>query len=101
MGFDFNFKFGDKEVGIKSKDLIKSPQEIFSKNIEIDKEESNGAKSEIKDGLNKIKNKNLNSKDEEIRELTNIIDNIRFFEVFEDMKNIFEKAKILKKEDEI
>ena len=29
------------------------------------------------------------------------IDNIRFFEVFEDMKNIFEKAKILKKEDEI
>lgn len=29
------------------------------------------------------------------------IDNMRFFEVFEDMKNIFEKAKILQKEDEI
>ncbi len=82
MGFDFNFKFGDKEVGIKSKDLIKSPQEIFSKNIEIDKEESNEAKIQIKDGLNKTKNKNLNSKDEEIRELTNIIDNIRFFSAY-------------------
>ena len=29
------------------------------------------------------------------------IDNIKFSEVFEEMKNIFEKAKILKKEDEI
>ena len=29
------------------------------------------------------------------------IDNMKFLEVFEDMKNIFEKAKILKKEDEI
>ena len=29
------------------------------------------------------------------------IDNISFSEVFEEMKNIFEKAKILKKEEEI
>ncbi len=83
MGVDLKVKIGDKEIGINSKDLIKPTQEIFNKSVEIEKEESNEAKLQVKNALkNKNTSKKLNSKEEEIKELKEIVDNIRFFSAY-------------------
>lgn len=62
----------------------------------------NRAKRIIRESYTKLENQLIEGNSIVILMNRNFcIDNIKFSEVFEEMKNIFEKAKILKKEDEI
>jgi len=83
MGFDFKFKMGDKELGIKPNDSKKPSQEVFNKSMEANLKESKEAKLKIKEALGKKNEKNNEDiKNDEVRELKILLENVRYFSAY-------------------
>lgn len=105
MSFGFKFKVGDKEIFVEPRDYKKSSKELFENTLNISSDELNETKFIIKNNIKNNMN-NINRKDDEIKELENLIMNIKFFSAYNNTNYVtkelllyLEKEKDMPKQD--
>lgn len=107
MSFGIKIKWKGNEVSVEPKEDKKSSKEVFEKNLNISSEELKETKNIIKCNLKKSLNINDEiKKEDEIKELENVIKNIRFFSAYNNTNYItkellldLSKEKDMPKED--